>query len=511
MNFKFFKKINFQISHINYALLFCALMYFSCNILIIDQFVKWFLLKDKIDYIGLSAFFTLGFAVFAIFFLLISHPKTTKFFSIILCILSTISVYFIKKYDISIDRTMLMNAIYTDTSEVHSLLSKQMIPYFVFLCIIPIILILKTQIIFPKKYFLKSLKVILICLIIGLSFGFYKYQTIHRAGNLSRKKIIYTLIPVNYVRSSFSAIIYSFKPYFSNRAKQIEVSGTITSPEDLVVVLAIGETSRQKNFSLYGYNRQTNPILSKDKNLHILNGKARIGSTLYALPEILVKNGVPLTSITSKVGIDTACYVNYSLYDNCVIPGEIKVEHCKRDLCYDEDTIPYLQKNLSEYKSGSRFIVMHIGGGSHGPSYHERYPAEFQQFQPICKDADVVNKCTKDELFNTFDNTILYVDFVVGNIIKTLDKSKVKYVFFYLSDHGESLLEEGRIFHGMPPGFDLPPEQAQIPLIVKSSIPISVKKLKEYTQQQVFDTILDLLNIETQVAEKEKSFIKKIK
>ena len=113
-------------------------------ILIIDQFVKWFLLKDKIDYIGLSAFFTLGFAVFIIFFLLISHPKTTKFFSIILCILSTISVYFIKKYDISIDRTMLMNTIYTDTSEVHSLLSKQMIPYFVFFTIITAILILKT-------------------------------------------------------------------------------------------------------------------------------------------------------------------------------------------------------------------------------------------------------------------------------------------------------------------------------------------------------------------------------
>jgi glucan phosphoethanolaminetransferase (alkaline phosphatase superfamily) len=85
---------------------------------------------------------------------------------------------------------------------------------------------------------------------------------------------------------------------------------------------------------------------------------------------------------------------------------------------------------------------MHIGGGSHGPSYHERYPTEFQKFQPICKDADVVNKCTKEELYNTFDNTILYVDYVVSNIIKTLDKSKVQYVFFYLSDHGESLLEE---------------------------------------------------------------------
>ena len=155
MNFKFLKKINFKISHLNYSLLFCGLMFFSCNFLIIDQFVKWFLLKDKIDYLGLGAFFTLGFAVFLIFFLLISHPKTIKFFSIILCILSTISVYFIKKYDVSIDRTMIMNTIYTDTSEVHSLLSKQMIYYFVFFTLIPIILILKTSIIFPKKYFLK--------------------------------------------------------------------------------------------------------------------------------------------------------------------------------------------------------------------------------------------------------------------------------------------------------------------------------------------------------------------
>jgi lipid A ethanolaminephosphotransferase len=138
-----------------------------------------------------------------------------------------------------------------------------MIYYFVFFTIIPTILILKTSIIFPKKYFLKSLKIILICLIIGLGFGFSKYQTIHRAVNLSRKKIIYTLLPVNYIRSSFSVLIYSLKPYFRNQIKQIEVSGTITSPENLVVVLAIGETSRQKNFSLYGYNRQTNPLLSQ--------------------------------------------------------------------------------------------------------------------------------------------------------------------------------------------------------------------------------------------------------
>jgi lipid A ethanolaminephosphotransferase len=152
---------------------------------------------------------------------------------------------------------------------------------------------------------------------------------------------------------------------------------------------------------------------------------------------------------------------------------------------------------------------LHLGGGSHGPSYHERYPEEFQRFKPMCFDADVVNKCTVEQLYNSYDNTILYVDDVLGKIVTKLDKSGVPYVFIYLSDHGESLLENGRIFHGMPPGIPLPPEQAHIPLIVKSSIPISIVKREEYGQQDVFDTVLSLFSIETKVHDKDRNFITK--
>ncbi|MBM3589762.1 MAG: phosphoethanolamine transferase [Alphaproteobacteria bacterium] len=507
----FLKKSNFMVNFHTFSIAFCTLMFFVCNSLFLEKFTIWFKNRDSIDYLGLGAFFALAYAIFLIFFLLICHRKTTKIIAIILCIFSTIVAYFIKKYDVSVDRTMVMNALFTDKSEVHSLLSLQMIPYVIFLSLLPIIFITRLTIIFPKNYFIKSLKIILISLAIAVGFGYSQYNSIHRAVNLSRKKIVYIVMPTNYIRSSLSAFNHTFsKKFFSSTPRDIKVEGKVLKQEDLIVVLAIGETSRQKNFQLYGYDRQTNPILSKDKKLHVLNGKAKIGSTLYALPEILVKNDIPLTAITSKLGIDTSCYVNYSLYDNCAIPGEIKVSNCKRGkLCFDEDTIPYLQENLHQYKSGPRLVVLHLGGGSHGPSYHERYPIEFQIFTPICKDADVINKCSKEELYNTFDNTILYVDHVVGNIIKTLDKSKLNYVFIYLSDHGESLLEEGRIFHGMPPGIDLPPEQAQIPLIVKSSIPITIKKRPEYTQQEVFDTIIDLLNIDIKVADKTKSFISK--
>ncbi len=170
-----------------------------------------------------------------------------------------------------------------------------------------------------------------------------------------------------------------------------------------------------------------------------------------------------------------------------------------------------LDKNLQSYTSGYRFIILHLGGGSHGPSYRDRCPAEFQKFTPHCFDADVVNHCTKEQLYNSYDNTILYVDHVLSEIINKLDDSGAPYVFIYLSDHGESLLENGRIFHGMPPGISLPPEQAQIPLIIKSSIPISIVKREEYKQQDVFDTVIDLFSIETAVLDKERVFIKKQK
>jgi len=70
-------------------------------------------------------------------------------------------------------------------------------------------------------------------------------------------------------------------------------------------------------------------------------------------------------------------------------------------------------------------------------------------------------------------------------------------VFIYLSDHGESLMENGVLFHGVPPGMTLPAEQAQIPLLVRSSAPVSIAPRREYRQGDVFDSVLDLFSIQT--------------
>jgi hypothetical protein len=68
-------------------------------------------------------------------------------------------------------------------------------------------------------------------------------------------------------------------------------------------------------------------------------------------------------------------------------------------------------------------------------------------------------------------------------------------------------MEEGRMFHGMPPGMQLPPEQGQIPLIVKASVPISIVERREYGQQDVFDTVLGLFAIRTPMFDSNGSFI----
>lgn len=509
------KQLKIDVSHTSFAMLFTTSLYVVCNALNIDKIAKWFSLGDGIDYVGLLAYLVFGLCVFMAFFVLLSHRWTVKPLAIVFILLSTAVTYFISKYNVAIDRTMVMNSVYTDATEVGSLLSIHMLPYLFFLTIVPIALVLSLNITFHKavRYVPVSLGLSLLLLILGVGLVYLNYNSIHRAGNISNKYIIDKLVPINYMRSVASAVHRAIESNNRKNKQSVVITGNITSMDDLVVVLAIGETSRQKSFNLYGYDRKiTNPVLLKDKDLHVLNGKARIGTTLLALPEILQKNDIKLPAITSKLGINTACYVNYKLYDNCDAVGEIHVENCGHGgKCYDEDVIPLLENNLKTYESGYRFVVLHLGGGSHGPKYSDRHPPEFQKFKPQCLEADVVNHCSKEELYNSYDNTILYVDYVLGETIKKLDDSGVPYVFIYLSDHGESLLENGRIFHGMPPGIPLPPEQADIPLIVKSSLPITIVEREEYQQNDVFDTVLDLFSIETSTLNKKRVFIKREK
>ena len=503
----------FQLSHTQFSLFFPLVLFGACNALNIDKLAKWFYVDGHLGYLAFCAYMLAGLCLFVALFVLLAHRWTIKPLAIVLTILSAAAAYFISKYNVAIDSSMFLNAVHTDGTEVGQLLSLQMLPYAVFLIAVPILVILPIEITFLSsgRYLLDSLKVLSIALLVAIAALYANYDGIHRAGNISKKYILYSLVPVNILSSSINVGFKSLVPYLRLQSNEPPVTGSIVSPGNLMVVLAIGESSRRKNFSIYGYDRRnTNPMLQQVDDLHVLDGVAKRGSTLNALPEILEKNGAHLPTIVSSLGVATACYVNYTLYDNCAAVGETKVSDCGHGgKCYDEDVIPLLEGNLGTYVSGYRFVVLHLGGGSHGPVYSERHPPEFQRFKPLCNEADVGNQCSREQLYNSYDNTILYADHVLGEIVQSLDRSRVPYVFIYMSDHGESLMEEGRLFHGMPPGVPLPPEQAQVPLIVKSSVPISIVARVEYRQPDVFDTVLDLFSIQTTAFDNNGSFIKK--
>jgi lipid A ethanolaminephosphotransferase len=504
-------RFRYRISHAWFCVVFPVALFVVCNALNIDKLAKWFREGDALDVSALVAYLVAGLALFIFVFALLAHRFTVKPVAILLTITSAGAAYFIAKYGVAIDSSMIRNAVHTDSREVGQLLTAQMIPYVILLILLPVLAILAAQITFAPsgRYLLGSLKVIGLSLCVAFASLYFEYQAIFRAGNVSNKYIVYSLVPINLISGSVNVASKALKPYLRTQQKDIEFSAKVSAPQDLVVVLAVGESSRRKNFSLYGYERRdTNPVLGGVKDLHLLNAVATRASTLYALPKILEKNGIKLTTVVSRAGIPSDCYVNFTLYDNCAAIGETKVSQCAHGgKCYDEDVLPLLAKNLETWKAGQRFIVLHLGGGSHGPAYADRHPPEFLKFEPRCADADVVNRCTVEQLYNSYDNTILYVDHVVGEAIRTLDASGVPYVFLYLSDHGESLMEDGLIFHGVPPGVALPAEQADIPLIVKASVPISVVQRAVYQQPDVFDTVLSLFTIESPSFDKAGSFI----
>src|SRR3546814_603524 len=115
---------------------------------------------------------------------------------------------------------------------------------------------------------------------------------------------------------------------------------------------------------------------------------------------------------------------------------------CTSDSCFDEVLLDGLDSMLED-SHGDRILVLHLLG-SHGPSYYKRYPSAFRRFTPDCAQDDV-QRCSRDTIINAYDNTMVYTDHVLAKLIAILQKHEtlIAPTLVYLSDHGESLGEDG--------------------------------------------------------------------
>ena len=241
-----------------------------------------------------------------------------------------------------------------------------------------------------------------------------------------------------------------------------------------VYVLVIGESSRRDQWQLFGYDRPTNPELSKMKNLvPIPLMLTSWPESIAAIPLILTRK--PITSMSpdwkeasilramQEAGFDTYWISNQlaiGKFDSPVSTYAYEANHVEwlnhaswaAPGSYDEDLIQPLRDALGD-SNKDLFIVLHMMG-SH-LSYDFRYPASFKRWKPIYADHDSAEP-NDIRIRNSYDNTILYTDHVLAQIIGVLRSNSAVSALWFLSDHGETLPTPtcNRAGHGVGSRYD---------------------------------------------------------
>lgn len=228
-----------------------------------------------------------------------------------------------------------------------------------------------------------------------------------------------------------------------------------------IYVLVIGETARSKNLSLNGYERETTPLLSRRKN--IVSFSNMISGWLWtrmSVPVILTRKTVDnkniyfpeksIVSLFSEAGFDTywlSMQSPYGFHDSPIALHSREAAHTKflnpadykGSGFYDGVILPHLENAMVSNKN--LFIVLHLLG-SHF-NYRDRYPDAFDIFQPSMKQKDVAlqDRHEKVRLLNSYDNSLLYTDYFLNQVINIVDSQHAVSAVFYVSDHGEVIFD----------------------------------------------------------------------
>ena len=291
----------------------------------------------------------------------------------------------------------------------------------------------------------------------------------------------------------------------------------ITNDSRDVCILIIGESARRANFSLYGYDRPTNPLLEQDSVTALIAESAATYTTagvkaildnketgkLYEiLPNYLYRNGVDVVWRSNNWGQPP---LHISRYANV---NDLKEQYPDADAEHDGILFEGLKDIINESDSTKMLIIIHTST-SHGPTYNLKYPKEFEEFTPVCTTVEM-SKADRNELINAYDNTILYTDYLVHSAIESLrEVPDRRGCVLYVSDHGESLGEGNLYMHGLPMSV-APKVQTEIPFIVwTNDTTLTVDPSVPVSQHHVFHSVLHFLGIDSPVYDPAKDIFKR--
>lgn len=478
----------------------------------------------------LGSFFVLLVALFGAFAVLFGFRYLFKPFAIFLLLSAALVSYFMNQYGVLIDSFMVQNVMETDAGESTELLNGKLLFSFFIWGVLPALLVSRLEIEHRPLFrglLHRGLLFSLGMAVVGVSiFSFYdEYASVAR----NNRQLRHLITPSNY--------LYSFGSYFVSTAKAGPVvintigedarrlpDAASNGKKNLLIVVA-GETARAENFSLNGYGRNTNPRLSQEAIINFGNVSSCGTATAVSLPcmfsnlghdnysDAVAKQQESVLDVVARSGAEVMWRDNNSgckgACDRVASESMAKLHldpWCNSEECFDPILLYKLDDYLAQLK-GDGMIVLHQKG-SHGPTYFKRYPEAFSKFTPVCATSELQN-CSQEQVVNAYDNTILYTDHFLAEVIAFLKQHADEYngAMLYVSDHGESLGENNVYLHGLP-YFMAPSQQTHVPMIAWLSPEFQqVKGLDggclqqkaegEYSHDNLFHTVLGLMGVAT--------------
>jgi lipid A ethanolaminephosphotransferase len=432
---------------------------------------------------------SLALVVYAVIFLLaltLELILPVRLVLSLLLLIAAATAYFADSYGTVIDVDMIRNTLQTNVAEAGDLITFNLLVHLIFWALVPIVLMyfiplqklaLSTRI---KHRLLASVSAVALIVICLFSFSGH-YASFFR----EHKPLRYFINPVFPVYSAGQYLARNLKSDLNQ--KYVHTADYAKLPDiDLhreLVIVVVGETARTDHFSLNGYSRQTNPLLEKTANIISYSDITSCGtSTAISVPCMFAIAGRDdfnvdqaeqtenVLDLVVEAGPRVLWRDNNS--DSKGVAGRFPYQNFKTaennpicdEECRDVGMLVDLQQYIDQ-QSGDIMIVLHQMG-SHGPAFYKRYPAEFELFTPACHSAEL-SECSDKEIINAYDNTVLYTDYFLAEVIALLKRNTPKYEtsMLYVSDHGESLGESGLYLHGLPFMF-APQEQTKVAVIL---------------------------------------------
>ncbi|MDX2347185.1 MAG: phosphoethanolamine--lipid A transferase EptA [Legionella sp.] len=505
------------------SILIFALIYSIINLVLYNRpLIKYTL--SQLDYTSFHGIYILIEVIslqillpFLLVMVLAPIKVMIKPICIIFFIINAIGCYFIDCYNVILDKSMLGNIYSTDINEAFALYDPKLLIYIFLYGVIPGVVIANIKL-YPsallKRIWVSALSITLVgVLVLSASQTWLWFDKNFKIiGGLS--------MPMSYIVNSIR--------YFnaSSSYPRVETKLPDTSFKNnnkTIVVLVIGESARRRNFALYGYTRDTNPYLKQDDVVAIQNVDACATYTTKSIqcilshlkPNALWGNAntyEPLPTYIQRQNINVLWRSNNTGEPTLHVNEYEKAKTIKRSchgsacnqLAYDEVLLYQLKQKIQQNLGNNYFVVLHQTG-SHGPLYSQKYPEKFEKFQPTCQSVDL-QKCTSEELMNAYDNTIVYTDYILHEVITTLSSFKNQStVMLYLSDHGESLGESNFYLHGAPNSI-APSEQREVPFIVWMSERFKqehhitnsdLSNVSNYSYNDIFYSVMGAFNMKS--------------